>query len=447
MKKLIAAIVLIASAAFAEGPRYDHERNVQLEFENVYQDIRSLDSGGGSSDPLSLTGLTVSTITASSATFTTALISSASITVANISTANVQNINGTFIGLGRNRAINGETRIDQANGGASSGSITASSKYSVDMFSGFGTNSAGVFTLQRQTSTPPTGFTHYLRATTTTASASPGSTARYEIHSNIEGTNIRDFLFGTSGAKTFTISFWVRSSLTGTFGIGVLNGGTSRGYVATYAISAADTWEQKRITIPGDVTGTWTITDGSTGIQMLWDLGGGSNVETSSGAWSATFAYRTSACTRVISTNAATWDITGLQFEMGSVATAFEYRPIQVEIAMCQRYYEKSYNVDVAVPTNTSAGLVYFTATTTGGGASAQFLSFKVVKNAAPGITFYTEAGSSGSWTYDRSGGSGSTSMSGVLISVNGFRADTGNMGVNWGAAQWEGHWVADARL
>jgi hypothetical protein len=131
----------------------------------------------------------------------------------------------------------------------------------------------------------------------------------------------------------------VRSSLTGTFGGSLRNSGLTRSYPFTYTISSADTWEQKSITITGETTGTWLTTNGF-GLQLVFSLGMGSTFSGTAGSWaSANYASATGA-TSVVGTNGATFYITGVQLEVGSVATPFERRPYGTELALCQRYFQ-----------------------------------------------------------------------------------------------------------
>jgi hypothetical protein len=163
------------------------------------------------------------------------------------------------------------------------------------------------------------------------------------IQHRIEGNNVADLAWGTANAKAVTLSFWVRSSLTGTFGGGLRNSNLSRNYVFSYSISAADTWEYKTITVPGDATGTW-LTDTGIGIDLVFSMGAGPDAQLSAGLWTSTTVQVASGVTgqvNVCATSGATWQITGVQLEAGSVATPFERRPYGTELQLCQRYYYK----------------------------------------------------------------------------------------------------------
>jgi len=240
----------------------------------------------------------------------------------------------------RNKIINGDMRIDQRNAG-SSVTLTAGGIYTVDRWIGY-EDTDGAMTAQ-QDSSVPTGFINSVKCTTTTADASLSGTQFSYFSQRIEGFNVADLAWGTASAKPITISFWVRSSLTGTFGGALNNSNGTRSYPFTYTISSANTWEQKTITVDGDTTGTW-LTDNNTGIGLIFGLGVGSTYSGTAGAWAgANYASATGA-TSVISTLNATWYITGVQLETGSVATPFEQRPIGLELSLCTRYFYRMRN-------------------------------------------------------------------------------------------------------
>lgn len=238
----------------------------------------------------------------------------------------------------RNRIINGDMRIDQRNAGASVTGSAATYTFPVDRFK-FYSSAASKLSGQRST-TAPTGFTNSLLMTSL-AATTPAAGDEYQIYHMIEGFNIADLGWGTASAQTVTVSFWVRSSLTGTFSGAVNNNGGTRSYVFTYAISAANTFEYKTITIPGDTTGTWE-TGNLMGLQIVWDLGSGSNLNGTAGAWASGFDTRASGAVSVVGTSGATFYITGVQLEAGSVASPFERRDYGRELMMAQRYYQHS---------------------------------------------------------------------------------------------------------
>jgi hypothetical protein len=242
----------------------------------------------------------------------------------------------------RNLIINGAMRIDQRNSGASV-SNTGSTIYALDRFKFLGTSSAGVFSIQQDASAP-VGFTNSAKITVTTTDTSLTGGDRYNIHQPMEGYTISNLAFGTASAKTVTLSFWVRSSVTGTFGGALQNGDSTRSYPFTYAISVADTWEYKTVTIPGDTSGTWG-TDAVRSGQVFWALGCGPDRSGTAGAWASANYQTATGATNLMAVNGATFYLTGVQLEVGSVATPFEHRSYGEELALCQRYYEKSTEV------------------------------------------------------------------------------------------------------
>jgi hypothetical protein len=254
-------------------------------------------------------------------------------------TASTLSVNGNNISavnsLGfRNRIINGNMVIDQRNNGAS---VTpANGAYTLDRWAANNFATSARFSVQ-QSSLAPTGFNNSLLVTSLSAH-SLASGDLYSVYQTIEGFNVADLGWGAAGAQTVTLSFWVRSSLTGTFGGAFQNDAGDRAYPFAYTISAANTWEQKTLTVAGDTTGTWLKTNGG-GITIKFGLGVGSTRSSTAGAWAAgNFASSTGA-TSVVGTNGATFYITGVQLEAGSVATPFEQIDYGRELMMCQRYY------------------------------------------------------------------------------------------------------------
>jgi hypothetical protein len=226
--------------------------------------------------------------------------------------------------------------IDQRNAGASVS--ISSGTYTLDRYQ-LGCTGGGVYTCQ-QSSTVPSGFSKSMALTVTTADSSIAATDYYVIQQAIEGLNIYDLGWGSSGASTVTLSFWVRSSISGTYAGSLVDSAATTSYVFTYTINSANTWEQKIITISGPTTGTWN-TNNTAGIYLILDLGSGSNRNGTASTWQTGASYytRTSGSTNWIATNGATFYLTGVQLEVGSVATPFERRLYGQELALCQRYY------------------------------------------------------------------------------------------------------------
>jgi len=251
---------------------------------------------------------------------------------------------GSTVGSGwvgfKNRIINGAMVIDQRNAGASVTAVNTGYTYTVDRFAIYGSVSSK-FTAQQNAGsvTPPAGFINYLGITSSSAYSVP-SGELYVIRHSVEGLNIADLGWGSANAKTVTLSFWVRSSLTGTFGGSLRNNAADRSYPFSYTISASNTWEQKTITVAGDTTGTWLTTNGA-GIILFLGLGAGSTFSGTAGAWAGADYRSATGATSVVGTNGATFYITGVQLEKGSTATSFDYRPYGTELQLCQRYAYK----------------------------------------------------------------------------------------------------------
>jgi len=255
-------------------------------------------------------------------------------------TTNQLTIGTTQLGAGdssmlKNRIINGAMVIDQRNAGASG---TASSGYPVDRWQ-YQASQASKVTWQQNAGsvTPPVGFKNYL-GISSSSSYSVGSSDYFFISQHIEGYNIADLGWGTADAKTVTLSFQVYSSLTGTFGASIRDANGAYSYPFTYTVSAANTWTAVSVTIAGPTSGTFGSTNG-TGFQLDIGLGAGSTYSGTAGSWSAGNYVSATGATSVVGTNGATFYITGVQLEVGTQATSFEYRQVGTELSLCQRYY------------------------------------------------------------------------------------------------------------
>ena len=279
----------------------------------------------------------------------------------------------------KNHIINGDMRIDQRNNGAT---VTASSTFVVDRI--ISIERSGYTTLavssQQSTDVPP-GFTRSVKVTVNTGQAASSSSQINAIDHRIEGHNFADFNFGTANASPFTLSFLVKSSIPGLYPVSFFNQGVTRAYLATYTINAANTWEYKTITVPGDTAGTWDASN-LIGLGMQFCVAGGANNAGTPGAWSGTYKPAVAGMVDLGATTGATFAITGLQLERGTVATEFERRDYGRELAMCQRYY-------------------FYTGATYGNGVFNNGLytscQFPVVMRAAPTVTLLVQSGSPGS--------------------------------------------------
>jgi hypothetical protein len=292
-------------------------------------------------------------------------------TTAFVSTAVATAVNNVGYPAFKNRIINGAMMIDQRNAGAS---VTANDGvFPVDRFK-FTMSQSSKGTGQQST-TAPANYTNSLLFTSTSA-YTVGAAENFNIAQYIEGFNVSDLGWGTASAATVTLSFWVRSSLTGTFGGSVSNSAANRSYPFSYTINAANTWEQKTVTIAGDTSGTW-VTNNGIGLRLFFGLGCGASASGTAGSWSGSFFLSATGATSVVGTNGATFYITGVQLEKGSTATSFDYRPYGTELALCQRYLPFI-----------SAGNNFFAGHCTTTGSTQISIPFKVSTRVAPtGVT------------------------------------------------------------
>jgi hypothetical protein len=318
---------------------------------------------------------------------------------------------GSTVGSGwtgfKNRIINGDMGIDQRNSGASFTPANGGADYiyTLDRWRVYSPANSKFSVQQNAGSvTPPIGFTNYL-GVTSLAATSVGAGDVYLLSQTIEGFNTADFMWGTANAQTITLSFWVRSSLTGTFGGSLQNGAFNRSYPFSYTISAANTWEQKSVTIAGDTTGTWLTTNGR-GIQLFFSLGSGSSFSGTAGTWAGANLFSSTGATSVVGTNGATFYITGVQLERGSTATSFDYLPYGTELSLCYRYF---YRINASVTTSQLVALGFQMSAST----TSQMTTYpKVTMRASPTISITNLAVSDyTSW------GASATSVSGQYAS------------------------------
>ena len=245
----------------------------------------------------------------------------------------------------KNKIINGAMMIDQRNGGASvtptsnvfgpdrwTPQLSQSSKFSYRQM-----DSANSAVSNYESGSAPTGFTNSLKITSSSA-YTPVTGDYMLIRQHIEGYNIADLDWGLATAKTVTVSFWVKSSLTGSHSFSVYNHDGSRSYPVLYTINVSNTWEYKTIVIPGDTSGTWKR-DSSIGISIAFSIGSGATYSGTSGVWAGSWYPAATGAVPLIGTSGATLYITGVQFEKGTTASSFEFRSYTKELMLCQRYY------------------------------------------------------------------------------------------------------------
>ena len=301
----------------------------------------------------------------------------------------------------KNRIINGAMVIDQRNAGASVTPTTG--VFTLDRWLAGAYSASSKFSVQQNASavTPPAGFKNYLGVTSLSAySVAAGDFLT--LQQSIEGYNSADLDWGTANAKTVTLSFWVRSSLTGTFGGALANSASDRSYPFSYTISVANTWEYKNVTIAGDTSGTWVGATNGIGINLRIGLGVGSTYTGTAGAWAGSNIFSVTGATNVVGTNGATLYITGVQLEQGSTATSFDYRPYGTELQLCQRYFEL---------------VSQFVGKATGATQAEGTITFMVQKRAAPSLSVVN----------------GTSTLLELAVAVRSFTAISGSILVNGG--------------
>jgi len=303
---------------------------------------------------------------------------------------NTTTINGTtptaYNTMGKNLIINGAMQIAQR--GTSASITTAQTYKTVDRFRSTGGFSGYTNTESIDTSVVPEGFTHSYKWANTASAGTVSSGAYNVIEHKVEGYNISHLDWGKSTAKTVTLSFWVRSGVTGTYGLGIVNG-SSNVYMTTYTINSADTWEKKTITILGPTIGTWNTTNG-TAFTIRWDMGVGTTYTTATTEdWSVSgniWGY--TGGVKFVETNNVDFYITGVQLEVGSVATEFERRPFGYELGLCQRYFTKSDNYDTVPGTGSREELAIYAGLIANAHTQGN-VNFPVEMRAQPTLVFY----------------------------------------------------------
>ena len=351
-------------------------------------------------------------------------------------------------GLGKNLLINGDMRIDQRNAFASVTPTTAT--YLLDRWLASVVGTGRLFWSKSSSGSVSAPPGRYLQAVVSTP-VTVGATDQNAVQQVVEGLNVAQLRWGSSQAKSLTLSFWAGGSITGTYPVSIFNGAANRFYLATYTLNVASTWEYKTITIPGDTTGTWAV-DNTAGLVVYFGLGDGTNFNGTAGAWTAgTVKTRTSGCVNFTGTNGASWFISDVQLEEGIIATPYERRTYALELALCQRYYEKSFDQGTAPAQNTGVlGGAHYSEPTIGGSTANNYMTmhprFKVTKRTQPTIGLYNPSAANAFMrNYVRNNDASVTTASnndtgGFILSV------TGNG--NWVLGDLCGiHWHADAEL
>jgi hypothetical protein len=357
---------------------------------------------------------------------------------------------GADVQLGyRNVVINGAMQVHQR--GTSTAGITTGGYYTADRYNLY-INSLGTWTQSVENDAPTgSGFRKSLKMLCTTADASPSANDYIMVEQSIEGQNVQQFLKGTSSAKPFALSFWVKSNVTGTYIAELFDSDTAgaRLVSASYTISASATWEKKTIIFPADTTGLFD-NDTAASLTVEFWLGSGSAYAsgTLNNAWAAAnSSNRAVGQTNLASATSNYWQVTGVQLEAGAVATPFEFEQISTTLAKCQRYYEKTYDIGTAPGTATFNGMFTAGMTTNTANNLIVPVRFKVEKRTAPTMTAYRPSdGVAGSWGYSRSGATSSNTVTFDLLASTGCRSYF-DAGAAWVPAVPECHWVASAEL
>ena len=346
----------------------------------------------------------------------------------------------------RNLIINGDMRIAQR--GTSVTNVTGAGGYNtVDRWL-WVEQSTATLDMEQSTDVPTgQGFVNSVKLTVNTADASIASSDYSYYRQSIEGYNAAHLEFGTANAKTITVSFWVKSNLTGTYCITLHNNTFTRSYIAEYTIDSANTWEKKTITIAGDTTGTWT-TDNTRGLILHFALATGTDSQGSLG-WQANAKLGSSSQINWLETTSNYINITGVQLEVGTEATPFEHRPYDMELPRCKRYYEKSYPIGTFAGSTVIAGRRQMGGNNVSGTTSflsGPLITFEVEKRTTPTIVLYDGSGNSGKCTRYQLG-------LGDSNNENVYTADIGSTGLYTYSASGASrsgvgvHFTADAEL
>jgi hypothetical protein len=345
----------------------------------------------------------------------------------------------------RNIIINGDMSVAQR---GTSFTGQTSGAYYLDRFktdiSGLGT-----WTIEQVTDVPTgQGFQKSMRFRCTTADASPSAGDFLYLNQPIEGFNTASFKFGTANAESLTLSFWVKGDKTGTHIVRFYDIDNGRSLSKAYTINSALTWEKKTITISGDTVSSPNFDNGYA-FAINWCLGAGSNY--TSGTLNESWNSNVNANAFVGQVNVAdstsnAWYITGVQLEVGTTASDFEFLPYDVNLNRCLRYYEKSYDNSTTPATNTETGTVSLNGLST---SSKQIRSHDTryyPKRTAPTVTIYDVAGNSGRWSTYNSAGSKTDNVSGIAVITKGIQSfqvyQNGTV-----AAGYQYHFTSDAEL
>jgi hypothetical protein len=338
--------------------------------------------------------------------------------------------------------INGNFFIWQR--GTSAITVSGDDDFTCDRFKGWA-NGGGTFTVEQSTDVPSNEFEFSAKLINTGTDTSVAAGDDYRWATDIEGYDVARLAYGTSDAKTATLSFWVKSSLTGTYCGAFYSTTASRHYIYEYTISSANTWEKKTITVEGDTTGSWNRTNGN-GLRIYWGFGSGSDVQGTADVWAAGEKWETTNQAAWIGSASATFFITGVQLEVGSgPATPFEHEDFGTTLIKCKRYYEHSYAYGTSAGTATTNGMSGggITAVANAGHAVRHRIRFDQVKCKAPTMTAFDSAGNSGKCNMPDT----STNVGQNFFDITTISFTAENNGVTSTDSRHYLHYVADAEL
>jgi hypothetical protein len=361
-------------------------------------------------------------------------------------TINRLNQDVTYLPAFRNLVINGAMQVAQR--GTSTTGITTTGYYTADRWGHTGPQGTWTDSIENDAPTG-SGFRNSWKTLCTTADAAPASTARTAFRQFLEGQDLQRIRKGTSSAQQLTLSFWVKSNVTGTYILNLRDTDNSRQVSAAYTIASSGVWEKKTIVFPADTTGAFD-NNNNTSLQVFWYLGAGSN--RTSGTLQTAWATEVEANTAPGQTNLAAatnnyWQITGVQLEVGAVATPFEFKPFEEELKQCMRYYEKSWVYETAPGTNTNVGNFWHGGVSDGSGSGGYLINFTQPKRSTGyTVTGYRSNGTINQIDYVRSAGTG-TPTAQFAFANNRSVLIYGATGANFTAVVVTGHWVCDNEL
>lgn len=329
----------------------------------------------------------------------------------------------SLLGNSKNRVLNGEMLFDQNKEGGSYSTSVKQAIYTLDQWR---VESSGVpdVSISRSTEAAPNAFFPTVMKIQTSLAGSPAHNDGCNLEYPMEPFYMRDFGWGTASAKTITLSFWALSSNSGTYSISFLNGIDSRSYVSTYTL-VTNIWSYVTITVPGDTTGpvtNWPTSGNVFGLKIVWDLGSGSDVTTSAlNSWQAGALWKATGSSNLVSTLNAVLYLTGVQLEIGSSATAFEFSPYPDMLLKLQRYYVKSFPVGTAVAQGGGpAGTIVYFVHNTGVNPDGVYVPFPVTMSTTPTITTFNLSSSNSKW-YNQSAATDSGAATAGNIGTGGF--------------------------